>query len=540
MSKRNRSRNKSVASNNDSSNRPNSYVPRNGGKLFATAKNDITMPLYTGMLENQDPTLKSQGRHIGLKLFDDLLQDGKVRTTYNKRVSKHTKREWLITPASDEQQDVDAAEAITTILKRLPFDTITKSLLKAILKGFSVSEIVWHHGPDGWIEPEKIKSHDPARFKFDHEWQPRLLVPGENIKGIELPPRKFIVHRFEAEGNNAYGMGLGSVLFWHVLFKRQGAKFWLVHLEKFASPTPFGRFPQGMSDKEQENFLILLQNLVQNGALAAPIGTEVEFLEAKRAGEAGHQEWCRYWDEQTAEVVLGSTLSTSVKGQGARAASETHAEETQELVDDDCDQLAATLNDTLLKWICEANWPTANTPILSRPRPKNDAAEEEHKKKKHDRQQSGIQALDAARKQGYEPKDVQSWLGDVMDTEMVPVKVITAEAANPIAVANDISAPEFAEQADQSSNDHLASQLGTIAGEHTQTMVDHIKAKLQGATSYTDATNILLSTYGELEVDALGNVIGDAIALADIIGRSDILDQTGIRSSKITGSKKKT
>ncbi|MCZ4273314.1 phage portal protein family protein [Maritalea porphyrae] len=537
MSKRNRRRNKSVTSNNDSSNRPSSYVPRNGGKLFATAKNDITMPLYTGMLENQDPTLKSQGRHIGLKLFDDLLQDGKVRTTYNKRVSKHTKREWLITPASDEQQDVDAAEAITTILKRLPFDTITKSFLKAIIKGYAVSEIVWHHGPDGWIVPEQIKSHDPARFKFDHEWQPRLLVPGENIKGIELPPRKFITHRFEAEGNNAYGMGLGSVLFWHVLFKRQGAKFWLVHLEKFASPTPFGRFPQGMSDKEQENFLVLLQNLVQNGALAAPIGTEVEFLEAKRAGEAGHQEWCRYWDEQTSEVMNGSTLSTSVKGQGARAASETHAEETQELVDDDCDQLAATLNDTLLKWICEANWPTANTPILSRPRPKNDSAEEEHKKKKHDRQQSGIQALDAARRQGFEPKDVQSWLGDVMDTEMVPIKVV---ATPPIATNDDAPTQEFATTTDNGSIDHLSEQLAQIAGGHTQTIVDHVKSRLNGATNYAEATNILLNAYGELEVDALGNVIGDAIALADLTGRSDIYEQTGIASSKTTGSKKKT
>lgn len=39
--------------------------------------------------------------------------------------------------------------------------------------------------------------------------------------GIDLPDRKFIVHRHGVVGNNPYGLGLGYQLFWAVLFKRE-------------------------------------------------------------------------------------------------------------------------------------------------------------------------------------------------------------------------------------------------------------------------------------------------------------------------------
>ncbi len=169
--------------------------------------------------------------------------------------------------------------------------------------------------------PTRIKAIDPVRIAFDKDWKPRLKTPENSIEGEELPARKFLVHRFGADGNNAYGLGLGAILFWHVLFKREGVTFWMCLMEKFASPTPFGKYPVGTPKSEQDKLLNSLLAMIQQGALVAPIGTEVEFLEAQRAGDAGYEKWCRFWDEQTSEVVLGSTLSTSVKGEGGTCCS---------------------------------------------------------------------------------------------------------------------------------------------------------------------------------------------------------------------------
>ena len=138
-------------------------------------------------------------------------------------------------PGGEDQIDLDAAEFVEAQFKALPFDRICEDLLDATLKGISVSEIVWARD-DNRIVPQRIVSHDQRRFVFDLEWKPRLLTLTNMMDGEELPPRKFISHRHGVKGNNPYGLGLGTRLFWPVLFKREGVAFWMKFLDKFAGP----------------------------------------------------------------------------------------------------------------------------------------------------------------------------------------------------------------------------------------------------------------------------------------------------------------
>ncbi|SDQ17701.1 DUF935 family protein [Pseudovibrio sp. Tun.PSC04-5.I4] len=509
-------------------------VPIKGGQLIATARNDITIENYSDILKPQDPTLEAKGEKKGLKLYDEVLQDARARTALSKRISKVTRREWQVEPASDEAIDITASEGVEVILKALPFDAICKSLLKAILKGFSVAEIVWFRNTDGLIAPLKIKDQNPMRFTFDADWRIRLLTLDNREEGEELPERKFIVHRFDANANNPFGHGLGSVLFWHVLFKREGVAFWMKFMDKFASPIPFGKYAHGTSKEEQDKLLGVLRQMVSQGALVAPIGTEVDFLEATRSGEAGYEAWCRYWDEQTAEVVLGSTLATGVKGQGSRAASQTHADETDGIVDDDSDQICETLNSTLITWISELNWPAATPPKVWRPRPRNQSDEADVERKVRWVQQSALRILEATRLQGYEPKDVDQWLGNVLGTEVIKYKLpFTPEGAATKSGGKQDST-EFA-TSEPGPVDHLVSQLEQLAGPKVHSWIDEIKEKLGAAEDYADASQALLDVYPGLEVDPLGNLLSDAVMLAELQGRSDIIDETGFSP---TGSKK--
>jgi phage gp29-like protein len=505
-------------------------LPRKGGQLIATAANDVTIPFYSNILEPQDATIREKGAAKGIKLYREIWRDGRARAALTKRITKVTRREWIVEPADpDNGLDVKAAEGVEAVLQEIGLDGASKHLLKAILNGYAVAEIVWHRNADGLIAPKFIKGHDAARFRFDRDWKPRLLTQDNGTEGIELPERKFIVHRFEAEGNNPYGLGLGSTLFWHVLFKREGVASWMVLLEKFAAPTPFGRYPSGTSVPEQDRLIDLLRNLVSNGALAAPIGTEVDFLESKRSGEAGYEAWARYWDEQTAEVVLGSTLATGVKGQGSRAASETHANETEALVDDDADALSETLNATLIRWITELNWPEASPPKVWRPRPLNETEEEEKKRKRIERQKQAIQLLDALRKQGFEPEDVKDWLAEVVETGVVPF-------ARPDTQNDPDQPPAFADGSEDPIA-HLVAQLSELAGGPLDDWLSEIRESLEGAEDFAGASKALLETSAGLEIDPMGNVLGNAFALADLTGRADVQDETGVTSS-YKGSKK--
>ena len=519
-------------------------LPRHGGRVLAGVARDVSIPHYGPgeALPIMDPTLEARG--LALSAYRELLRDARVRTVLNKRKAKVLRREWIIEPASEEARDAEIAEAVRRMLAALPFEVISRRLLDAQLFGYAVAEVIWGVNDEGLIAPVRILSRRPERFVFDREWRPRLLTPEQPIEGQPLPARKFIVHRFEAEDSNPYGLGLGSTLYWHVLFKREGVSFWLHFLEKFTSPTPVARYPQGMPDAEVNNLVRALRDLVQRGVLAVPIGTELDLLEAKRAGEAGYEAWCRYWDEQTAEVVLGSTLSTNIGSVGSKAAAETHAEESEIVADEDADQLANTINDQLIRWIVELNWPGAQPPSIWWPRPKNALAEEEVETARAKRRQEQLAALAQLKRLGWQPKDEEILLAEVMDTEVQPA------AQTPPLDEGDQRVSGALEHAAADGPrdpvvDHLTDQVDALAGpvldEWADAVREHLRAHAKNGGDWEGAANAALSAWPDMQVDPMGRILGDALALAELQGRGEVIDETGINPwAERRGSKKKS
>lgn len=342
-------------------------LPAGAGTLIANAMNDITIPFFNGALQHADDTLIKRGGGKGLKIYDEVAQDPHAGAMLQKRRSSLTAREWTVTAASDSALDQQAVEVVRDILAGMPFDRICEDLLDATLKGFAISEVVWAR-KGAQIVPAQVKSHDQRRFVFGHDWRPRLLTWTNMRDGIELPDRKFIVHRHGVKGNNPYGLGIGSRLFWPVLFKREGVAFWLHFLDKFAGPTVVGKTPYGTISEEQRRLLNTLTSIRTSSAVTVPIGTDVEFLEASRGGSVSYQEFLAYWDKQISICVTGETLTTDIGKSGSRAASETHADMLDMLVDSDADLLTDSLGDTLIRWIVEYNVPGAGVPKVSRER----------------------------------------------------------------------------------------------------------------------------------------------------------------------------
>lgn len=363
---------------------PRKNLPAEARSLIANASNDITIPYFSGVLQHADDTLIQQGGGKGLAIYDEIERDTHAFSMLQKRRKAVVSRAWEVEPGGDRPADKKAADLVEEILKQLPFDRITEDLLDATLKGFAVSEIEWER--DGaLIRPRRIVAHNQRRFVFDEEWRPRLLTWTAMRDGIELPERKFIVHRVGVKGNNPYGLGLGTRLFWPVLFKREGIAFWLHFLEKFAGPTIVGKTPYGMLTDAQRELLNTLVSARTASAITVPIGTDVEFLEASRSGSVSYEQFLAYWDRQISICTTGETLTTQVgEAGGNRALGEVHQEPLDILADSDGDLLADTLRETLVRWIVEYNLPGAELPSVWRVRPKNERAEAETRKTKAD------------------------------------------------------------------------------------------------------------------------------------------------------------
>ena len=347
-------------------------LPGEARHLIANARNDIFVPYYSGALRPQDETLIARGGGKGLKIYDEIKRDGRAYAALEKRKMHLLAREWEVTAASAAALDVEAADVTREIFAGVAFDRLCEQLLEATLKGYAVVEVVWGRR-DNRIVPVAFVPHDARRFVFDADGRLRLLTPTAMTDGIPVPDRKFIVHRF-GDGADPYGLGLGTRLFWAVLFKREGIAFWMHFLDKFAGPTLVAGVPYGTLSEEQRLLMQALEEARTSSVLTVPIGVDVKFLEATRSGSVSYEGWLDYWDTEISITVTGETLTTDIGAVGSKAAADTHHEILELLVDSDGDLLSDTLRSSLIQWIVDYNVPGATPPSVYRVRRRNESA----------------------------------------------------------------------------------------------------------------------------------------------------------------------
>lgn len=437
-------------------------LPAEARGLIATVRNDITIPHYSGVMAHADETLIQQGAGRGLALYDEIERDTHAGAMLTKRRKATTSRAWEVEPGGDRPVDKEAAELVERQLRALPFDQICEGWLKATLKGFAVGEIVWdRRGAE--ICVSAIRIHDQRRFAFDDGWNLRLLTRASLREGVALPDRKFVVHRHGVEGNNPYGLGLGSSLFWPVLFKREGIAFWLHFLEKFAGPTIVGKTPYGMLTEDQNRLLSNLTDARTASAILVPIGTDVEFLEASRSGSVSYEQFLTYWDRQISIRTTGETLTTQVtEGGGNRALGEVHQEMLDVLADSDGDLLTDTLRAQLCQWIVDYNLPGAAVPSVWRVRPKNEQAEAATREKKAsaaEKLDKAIRAIVSASARFDDDETARDYIVSFDITDQLADTTIDALVAARAAFAGEAAEPDPFVAADPADPSFAAARL---------------------------------------------------------------------------------
>ncbi len=486
------------------------------GAAIATVHNDITIANYSDVLHPLDDVLIEKGGGEGLKIYDNIERDGHAYSVLQKRKHQLIGREWVVRPGGEDAIDIKATDFIREQLAALPFDQICLDLLDATLKGFSVVELIYLY--DGQhVVVERVGSIDPRRIVFDNEWRPRLLTRAAPTNGQELPERKFMVHRFGVKGNNPYGLGLGPRLFWPVLFKRNGVAYWQRFLERFASPIPVGKHPEGSATQQRE-LMRTLQQMNHHSAITVPIGTEIETFESSRSGTLDYSSWAKFWNLEMSKATLGETLTTEMGEYGARAASQTHADILEMLIDSDADLLSATLNGQMIAWLVQANFAGARLPQVWRPRPSNEMDQEALAAARAERRSKAMAALQEARDLGFEPEDVEGYMKGVFDGPVRAIKPTAPEAQK--------KTPELAfSDAGTFSIEDLTDALEESIAKIHEAWIRDIKDLVREATHERALVSAMTKWQTDLPAPAYIEPLGDAIALAEIKGRAEVIDE---------------
>ncbi len=482
---------------------------------IASVQSDPYVPLFSKTLEPADDTVRVRGGGKGVGLYDEIRRDGHAFAVLQKRKLEVISREWQVMPASDRLKDKKAAELVEAQLKGFAFDRVCRGLMGAVLKGFAVGEVIWELRGGIWTAAN-IKVRKQRRFRFTPEGGLRLITRESGSDGIELPPRKFIVHRhsIDDDDDDPYGLGLGTVLFWPAWFKRQVLSHWLQASERFAEPSVLATYGGAYDEERQKQLLDAIRQMGRNRGLAVPDSVVVTLLEATRGGGGdGHEKLSRYLDEMMSEAVLGETLSTNSGERGARSLGEIHNEVRIAIAKADSDLISATLNETLVKWIVEINLPGSAPPSVWR-----DFSEAEDLDARATRDKTIVDM-------GFKPASAdyinETYGGDWIEKAPEPSPTVSAQPGHPGAkaaldalFADKTPAPDPAAE--------LADQLDTLAQPIVDAMLSEIRAAFADATSYDDLAERLLSL--GLSPDKFGALLEQATIAADLTGRAEVAD----------------
>ncbi|WP_336958678.1 phage portal protein family protein [Sphingobium aquiterrae] len=323
---------------------------------------DITQPWVRGLREARDPLLRTS---VDWGAYNEVLRDDQVFSCMQQRIGAVVSRDWEVIPGDDDDPRAEAAaEGMNATIKRIGWDRITRKMLYGSFYGYAVAEMFWESGP-ALFDFANAKVRNARRFRFDDEDQLRMLTPS-NMRGEILPPQKFWVHSVGGpDDDEPYGMGLAHWLYWPVLFKRNGMRFWNIFLDKFGMPTAKGTYPRGATDNDIRSLLGALQAIATDSGFVVPEGMAVELLSAARSGVGDYRELCAYMDAAIAKVILSQTMTTD--NGSSRSQGEVHADVKLEVIKSDADLLTDSFTQGPARWWTDWNFGTdVAAPIVRR------------------------------------------------------------------------------------------------------------------------------------------------------------------------------
>jgi phage gp29-like protein len=420
-----------------------------------------------------------------------------------------------VIPFSDDPRDREVADFIAEALDHiLGFEDALLDLLDAIGKGLSGTEIMWEIA-DGRVWARELRWVPQKRFTFTHDTRElRLLTDQNPVQGIELPANKFIVHKYKAKSGHPSRQGVLRVVAWMYLFKNYTLKDWVAFAEIFGMPLRLGKYDPGTSQEDREK---LLQAVVQLGTDAAGIisrNTDIEFIETKGTGGASvYQGLANFCNAEMSKAILGQTLTTEVGSRGSYAASQTHAEVRQDLLEADCKALAETLRRDLIRPLVRFNFgPEARLPwIKFHYEPPEDLAAESKTYATLVKEVGlPIAAEHVYEKFGIPKPEAGQTLVTPPSGGAMPLKGLALSDGDPRTAQGKV--------------DRLADLAVIQALPVVRDLLELVKRAIAEATSLEELRERLAELYGQMALEEFEDLVQRALYAADLYGRYTVIN----------------
>lgn len=477
---------------------------------IATRAAAFDFSAWLNILPDPDPVLSKMDEDAAI--LKSLEADSQVASEIIKRKSANKKREWEIStgqPAGKEPTPLEAKlrNWFQEDLEDLDIKGVISQILDAPLYGMVPIELIWIP-MSGRL---KLKEIRPVPYRwFGYDSENRLRFKGENqILGELVPDNKFVVARNEPTYENPYGKRLLSRVFWPVLFKKNGLKFWATFIERYGMPWAVGRY----NDKSQvPDMLTALSRMIRDAVAVLPKGSELDIKENSSTASAEiFQEFKREMDRDISKVICGQTL-TSDADKGTQALGTVHHKVLEEIQADDAALVESTMND--IAWcFAQVNGADSYCPVFKF------HVDEDYQKDRAERD-SKLAATNQIRFKKQYWINAYNFKEDEIEEVTAPAGQSSFFPATSDQNQNARPPVNFSEMPSQEEIDSLLKSIpeGELKGLAAKPVEDALKM-IAEAKSYEDILEVLSEENPELDVDALQEVLARAIFVSTVWGR---------------------
>lgn len=445
-------------------------------------------------------------------------KDLHYRGVISTRKQQVAQLEIAVESASDDRDDLYNADLVREWLRRDELTDEVFDILDAVGKGVSFTEIIWDTAGRQWL-PARLEWRDPRWFTFDPDDGRTPLL--RTVAGWEpLKPYGFIRHVHKSKSGLPIRGGLARPVAWYYLFKNFDVKDWVQFLEVFGQPLRVGKYSPGASEEDKKTLLRAVRNIASDAGAIIPEGMALEFIEAKISGNLDlferFADWC---DRQVSKAVLGQTGTTDT-GQYVGTA-QAHQEVREDIERADARQLAATLNRDLVRPMIDLNrGPQQAYPRLLIARP----------------DEQDIDKL-VGRVAKLVPMGLKVGASTMRDKLGLPDPDPDEETLVPPGQMGAPTLPERPEQRAAQAQavapprdavDDLVDRLEAVAAPAMDGLIDQLRELLDQvaaeAGTLRDVSERLMELYPDLDAGDLARLMAEAMTLAELEGRAEMLD----------------
>ncbi|HDR1165642.1 TPA: DUF935 family protein [Pasteurella multocida] len=464
---------------------------------------DITKGYVGELAQPEDGVLRGRGKG-DLSLYESVLSDEEVKRTFTQRQDALIAKEWSVEPASDEKQDIQAADFIRNWVNDIGFDRITKLMHYGIFYGYAVAELIYRVNDEGKYIAD-IKVRNRRRFRFTPKGELRLLTRENQTSGIECPAPYFWSFCTGADHDDEpYGIGLAHWLYWLSYFKRNSVKFWLIFLDKFGMPTAVGRYGKNADETARNKLLAAIESIQSDSGIIVPTDMPIELLSAGRTGSASYKELYDTMNEGIQRVVLGQTSSSG--GTPGRLGNDELQEKVLEsIIKADADVICESFNRGPVTWLTQMNFANARPPRVFRV---FEEAEDLNEKAKRDKT--------IFETTGYRPTLAQietSYGGEWENVNAEP----SSNVPNKLA--------DFADTIEKDIPGHMVDQLDNQLAPVIDDWIDKVRALVTRVESLEQLRDELLTIMPDMNLEQYTTVMAIALNAAHLSGREAVISE---------------